>query len=216
MWRRNLWRQAGTALLMIAVFVLAGPVYAQGPTQWPDDDRLNPHPAEYYTVYCENDLVRLFLADGTLINEVPIPDVLELSAEGGTMDVGLGMTVMRSDDLIAVSGTNGNFSGFGVKTFSLTDCLTRNGILLAYYTPRAAGGAAAASAAGTLTTTATTTTATTTTVTTSGAYRVHVVRSGENLFRISLRYGVPVETLAALNGITNISLIYIGQVLLIP
>jgi hypothetical protein len=43
--------------------------------------------------------------------------------------------------------------------------------------------------------------------------RTHVVQVGENLFRISLRYGIPLEQLAALNGITNIDLIYVGQVL---
>ena len=47
-------------------------------------------------------------------------------------------------------------------------------------------------------------------------YRTHVVQPGENLFRIALRYGVNLYTLAALNGITNVSRIYAGQVLLIP
>lgn len=44
----------------------------------------------------------------------------------------------------------------------------------------------------------------------------HVVKPGENLFRIALRYGTTVETLATVNGITNPSLIYVGQVLTIP
>lgn len=47
-------------------------------------------------------------------------------------------------------------------------------------------------------------------------YRTHIVQPGENLFRISLRYGVNMYTLAALNGIYDISRIYAGQVLLIP
>lgn len=44
----------------------------------------------------------------------------------------------------------------------------------------------------------------------------HVVQVGENLFRIALRYGVTVESIAQLNGITNPALIYVGQSLRIP
>jgi LysM repeat protein len=46
--------------------------------------------------------------------------------------------------------------------------------------------------------------------------RTHVVQRGENLFRISLRYGVPVATLASLNGILNTNLVYVGQVITLP
>ncbi len=46
--------------------------------------------------------------------------------------------------------------------------------------------------------------------------RTHVVQPGETLYRIALRYGVTVEQLAAANGITNPSRIYVGQVLIIP
>jgi LysM repeat protein len=45
---------------------------------------------------------------------------------------------------------------------------------------------------------------------------VHVVRPGENLFRIALRYGVTVDALAAINGLSNVSRIYVGQRLAIP
>lgn len=44
----------------------------------------------------------------------------------------------------------------------------------------------------------------------------HVVQPGENLFRISLRYGVSMDAIAAVNGIQNFALIYVGQVLIIP
>jgi membrane-bound lytic murein transglycosylase D len=44
----------------------------------------------------------------------------------------------------------------------------------------------------------------------------HTVQQGETLFQISLRYGVPVNTIAAANGISNINLIYINQDLVIP
>ena len=44
----------------------------------------------------------------------------------------------------------------------------------------------------------------------------HKVVWGENLYRISLRYGVDMWTIANANGITNINLIRAGQVLCIP
>jgi LysM repeat protein len=46
--------------------------------------------------------------------------------------------------------------------------------------------------------------------------RTHVVQPGENLFRISLHYGMSYESVAAANGIINPDLIYIGQALTIP
>ena len=45
---------------------------------------------------------------------------------------------------------------------------------------------------------------------------VHVVQRGENLFRIALRYGVTVDALAAANGLSDVSHIYVGQRLTIP
>ena len=44
----------------------------------------------------------------------------------------------------------------------------------------------------------------------------HVVQPGENLFRISLRYGVSVQDIVTANRITNPNVIYVGQVLIIP
>lgn len=44
----------------------------------------------------------------------------------------------------------------------------------------------------------------------------HIVQQSETLFEISLQYGVPVNSIAARNGISNINLIYINQELIIP
>jgi len=44
----------------------------------------------------------------------------------------------------------------------------------------------------------------------------HVVQAGENLFRISLRYGLTTAEMAAANNITNPALIYVGQTLAVP
>ncbi len=50
----------------------------------------------------------------------------------------------------------------------------------------------------------------------SGADCVHVVQRGENIFRISLRYGVSVIDIAAANGISNLQLLIVNQPLVIP
>lgn len=44
----------------------------------------------------------------------------------------------------------------------------------------------------------------------------YVVKAGENLFRIALRFGLTTQELASANGITNPNLIFAGQVLVIP
>jgi LysM repeat protein len=44
----------------------------------------------------------------------------------------------------------------------------------------------------------------------------HAVTAGENLYRISLRYGMNVQALAWANGLNNPHLIYVGQKLVIP
>lgn len=51
---------------------------------------------------------------------------------------------------------------------------------------------------------------------TCGPGVVHLIQRGENLFRISLRYGTSMSAIANANGITNIHRIYAGQQLLIP
>lgn len=46
--------------------------------------------------------------------------------------------------------------------------------------------------------------------------QVHIVRAGENLFRIALRYRTTVSVLVALNNLSNPALIYVGQTLYLP
>jgi len=48
------------------------------------------------------------------------------------------------------------------------------------------------------------------------AQRTYTVRRGDNLFRLSLRFGTTVQAIAEANGILNPNLIYVGQVLVIP
>jgi len=49
-----------------------------------------------------------------------------------------------------------------------------------------------------------------------GGSCVHEVRRGDNLFRLSLYYGLPIRDIATANGIANINLIVVGQKLTIP
>lgn len=44
----------------------------------------------------------------------------------------------------------------------------------------------------------------------------YVVRSGDSLFTIASRYGVPVSSLIQANQLTNTDAVYVGQVLRIP
>ncbi|NPV66759.1 MAG: LysM peptidoglycan-binding domain-containing protein [Anaerolineae bacterium] len=46
--------------------------------------------------------------------------------------------------------------------------------------------------------------------------RTHVVRPGENLYRIALQYGTTISAIVQANGIVNPNLIFVGQVLKIP
>jgi LysM repeat protein len=48
------------------------------------------------------------------------------------------------------------------------------------------------------------------------APRTYVVQPGDNLFRISLRFNVPLAVLQQINGIANPSLIFVGQVIRLP
>ncbi|MDX2004248.1 MAG: M23 family metallopeptidase [Meiothermus sp.] len=48
------------------------------------------------------------------------------------------------------------------------------------------------------------------------AQAVHTVKAGENLYRISLRYGTTVEALMRLNGIGDAAQLRVGQVLRVP
>jgi LysM repeat protein len=45
---------------------------------------------------------------------------------------------------------------------------------------------------------------------------IHIVQPGENLYRLSLRYGTTVPAIASANGIVNVHWIYVGQQLVIP
>ena len=55
-----------------------------------------------------------------------------------------------------------------------------------------------------------------TTSVTGGNFKSYTVVAGDTLSEIAVKYGVSISDLADLNGISNINLIYVGQVLRIP
>lgn len=94
------------------------------------DGRLNPDMAEYYTVYCREDYAHVYRSSPpptVKISEISIRDMLDLDANGGHFLTD-GITVERNGDQITLSGNNGNQAPeSGLKTFSLEDCVARNG-----------------------------------------------------------------------------------------
>ncbi len=201
--------QARRVSLLAVALILLFPLLTPGRAlaQWPGDDRLNPHPAEYYTVYCKNDSVTVYRGNGRLLNTIPITTILSL-ASGGSTGVGAGMTASRSGDTVTISGTGGNYTGSGSKSFSLTTCVERNGPVLAYYTPAQAGtypGIYPAPAAST----------TTTTPITTGTC-AYIVQPGDTLNGIALAYRIALGQLAAANGLNPYGWLYAGQRLILP
>jgi hypothetical protein len=96
-------------------------------SNWPGDDRLNPVADEYYTVYCNYDLVRVYagLPSPQEIGSLPIVQIL---AQPSPFDAGNGFTVSHIDDIVTISGSNGNGPLHpGSKSFSLQQCIERNG-----------------------------------------------------------------------------------------
>ncbi|GAB4576274.1 MAG: hypothetical protein Kow0077_31890 [Anaerolineae bacterium] len=174
--------------LLVGV-LLAGvlPVLADG------DGRLNPGGAEYYTVYCRDDLVFAYRADGQYVLRAPIAYLLGLADAGGRWESGA-VTVTRNGDVITIGGTNGNRAPeYGEKRFTLTECLARNGATPAPQTPpKPRASVPVANPC------------------------VYTVREGDAAFAIADRFNTSVTLLAQHNRIADISLIYVGQVLNIP
>jgi hypothetical protein len=95
---------------------------------WPGDDRLNPVPDEYYTIYCHYGQVEVWRAipSSEMILQFPIQTLVDLT---GSQDVGNGLTATRTDDVVTISGANGNGPTHpGSKSFSLEMCMTRGGV----------------------------------------------------------------------------------------
>lgn len=93
------------------------------------DDRLNPDPAEYYTIFCQNDNIDIYVSNPQtdLIKQVSMADVMSLNV-GATMELGDNMSLVRNtEDTVTIYGSNGNTEGEGEKAFSLSNCIDANG-----------------------------------------------------------------------------------------
>lgn len=127
----------GTFTIVIEDRVTSAPLYgpvvitcssggdSEGPV-W--DHRVNPHPAEYYSIYCAFDLISVYHGGtGALLRTMPINDVAHMTDGGPPMDVGNGMTVARNGDVVTFAGSNGFGPEPSSKWFTLTECRERNG-----------------------------------------------------------------------------------------
>lgn len=110
------------------------PVSESGPSAPPwggySDGRLNPDPAEYYSLWCAYDLLEIWRAvpSPLLLKTVSLTSLVRMEV-GSTLDIGDFMTIVRhSSDTITVYGSNGNLApNPGSKSFSLSECIARNG-----------------------------------------------------------------------------------------
>jgi hypothetical protein len=93
------------------------------------DGRLNPEMAEYYSVWCRNDMIQVWRAvpNSELLAEFSMADTSTFY--NGVPNLrGNNVIVTRMDDTIMLSGSNGNLAPeYGRKIFSLSECYVRNG-----------------------------------------------------------------------------------------
>jgi hypothetical protein len=86
--------------------------------------------AEYYTVYCINDKVRVVRANpppSETLTEILLRNLIHLNPLFGTINQD-GITITRFNDQISLAGSNGNLApASGTKHFSLSDCIDHNG-----------------------------------------------------------------------------------------
>lgn len=96
------------------------------------DGRISPDPAEYYTIYCHAGTDTIYVVrvvpETETIKEIPLLDAVNLGV-GLERDLGDFMTMERSsEDTITIYGSNGNLApDGGSKSFSLNECVARNG-----------------------------------------------------------------------------------------
>lgn len=103
------------------------PLGDSGGGSWPGytDGRLNPDPAEYYSIWCRSGQIEIWRAvpAASIVKSVSVFDALALPI-GGTADLGDNMALVRNSDTVAtIYGSNGNNAPEpGSKSFSLDQC----------------------------------------------------------------------------------------------
>lgn len=94
------------------------------------DDRLNPQLDEYYSVWCQEDTVRVLrgVPSTALVMDIPLIDIVNMPDGSQKQYSDHGLTVSKTGDAITLTGSNGNTAPQpGSKTFSLSECIDRNG-----------------------------------------------------------------------------------------
>jgi hypothetical protein len=98
-----------------------------------NDGRLTPQPDEYYSLWCKHTFLEIWrgVPEGSLLQFVPIWLLDALDENGGTATIpnyGLTpFTITRWGDTINIAGNYGNLQpAAGDKSFSLSECITRN------------------------------------------------------------------------------------------
>jgi hypothetical protein len=100
-----------------------------GPWDGERDGRITPDRAEYYTIYCANNIISVWrsVPRDEEIKQVPITDVQNIPVNG-ILTLGDGMALVRNtDETLTIYGSNGNLAPEpGGKAFSYSDCMQAN------------------------------------------------------------------------------------------
>lgn len=92
------------------------------------DARLNPVADEYYTVYCQNDVLEIWRGVPSSQNLANIPLAIIAGVEDGASSSQGSYGLARAGDTLMVSGNDGNAApAAGTKSFSLAACYAANG-----------------------------------------------------------------------------------------
>lgn len=177
--------------------------------------------------YCRSTYVELWGTDnnsvGQFLTSVSYSEILQPGIVTRFTNYGQVRVNGTIDGMMDAYWLGGPFNGTGTGDFfAWFNCTIPASLVESMLTTTALTSTTTMTTPTTVTTPVTTTTTTTpvTTVvvanTSCGYANTHTVRQGENLFRIGLRYGVGFITLAACNGISDPTRIYVGQVLRVP
>lgn len=170
----------------------------------PGDNRVSPHAADRMAVYCHGDLGSIDIlgigndSKGFSLTSFYYPTITAAGSKGLTNKLGANGSVsiaQISPFTFYLAWNGGIYSATGqgpfAKTFSCAFATNLPPTPPKTITSNPAAGA-------------------------SGGRFVYVVQPGDHLFRIALRFGTTVAAIAAINGIRNPDLIYVGQALIIP
>jgi hypothetical protein len=102
---------------------------------WPNDNRLNPVPDDYYVIYCSGNLIHVWVGIPSG-HEIATFSLVQIASMNSGFAVSNGVRAVKSGDAVTFSGSNGNSAPQpGSKTISLNGCIAANGGLPPTSTP---------------------------------------------------------------------------------